>query len=107
MEEHITKTCSAAFYHFYDIRRIRKYLTKESIETLIHAFISSRLDYCNSLQYGTPACHLHKLQRVQNAVVWLVFQEKKYCHTAPLLRSLHWPPVKSVSTRRPGRWRHS
>ena len=62
MVDHITKTCSAAFYYLCNIRRIRKYLTKECTETLIHAFISSRLDYCNSLLFGVPECHLHKLQ---------------------------------------------
>lgn len=40
MSVHITKVCSAAFYHLYNIRRIRKYLTRECTETLIHAFIS-------------------------------------------------------------------
>ena len=44
----ITKTCSAAFNYLYNIRRIRKYLTKKCTETLIHGFISSCLDYCNS-----------------------------------------------------------
>ena len=62
MVDHITKTCSAAFYYLYNIRRIRKYLTKECTETLIHAFISSSLDYCNSLLLGVPECHLHKFR---------------------------------------------
>ena len=73
---------------------IRKYLTKECTETLIHAFISSRLDYCNSLLFGVPECHLHKLQRVQNAAARLIFQESRFCHITPLLKSLHWLPVK-------------
>ena len=73
---------------------IRKYLTKECTETLIHAFISSRLDYCNSLLSGVTKCHLHKLQRVQNAAAHLIFQESRFCHITPLLRSLHWLPVK-------------
>ena len=94
MVDHITKTCSAAFYYLYNIRRIRKYLTKECTETLIHAFISSRLDYCNSLLFGVPECHLHKLQRVQNAAARLIFQESRFCHITPLLKSLHWLPVK-------------
>ena len=62
MVDHITKTCSAAFYYLCNIRRIRKYLTKECTETLIHAFISSSLDYCNSLLFGVPECHLHKFR---------------------------------------------
>ena len=91
---HITKTCSAAFYYLCNIRKIRKYLTKERTETLIHVFISSRLDYCNSLLFGVPECHLHKLQRVQNAAARLIFQESRFCHITPLLKSLHWLPVK-------------
>lgn len=41
-----------------------------------------------------PNCHLHKLQRVQNAAACLIFEESKYCHVTPLLKSLHWLPVK-------------
>ena len=91
---HIAETYSAAFYYLYNIRRIRKYLTKECTETLIHVFISSRLDYCNSLLFGVPECHLHKLQRVQNVAARLIFQESRFCHITSLLRSPHWLPVK-------------
>ena len=41
-----------------------------------------------------PNCHLYKLQRVQNAAARLIFEESKYCHVTPLLKSLHWLPVK-------------
>ena len=68
MGTHITKTCSSAFYYLYNIRRIRKYLSRESTEKLVqYAFISSRLDYCNSLLYGIPEYQTMKLQRVMNA----------------------------------------
>ena len=93
MSDHIAKTCSAAFYHLYNIRSIRQYLTTECTETLIHAFITSRLDYCNSLLHGSPGYLLHKLQRVQNAAARIIFKESKYCHITPLLRTLHWLPV--------------
>ena len=53
--DHITKTNSAALYFLYNIRKIRKYLSKECTKTLIHTLISSRLDYCNNLFYGLPA----------------------------------------------------
>ena len=44
MDSHITTTCSAAFYYLYNIRRIRRYLSRDATETLVHAFIASRLD---------------------------------------------------------------
>lgn len=67
MTNHITKICGPSFYYLYYIRRIRRYLSMKSAESLVHAFISSRLDYCNSLLYGLPNCSLIKLQHVQNA----------------------------------------
>lgn len=49
------------FYYFYNTRRIRKYLPRRSNKTLIHAFVSSCVDYCNSLLYGLLAYQLNKL----------------------------------------------
>ena len=89
----MTKTCSRAFYYLYNIRHIRKYLSKSNSETLTHAFITSRLDYCNSLLYGLPKYRQSKLQLVMNASARLVYRAPKYCHITPLLRKLHWLPV--------------
>ena len=55
---HINKTCSSAFYYLYNIRRIRKYLSRPITESLVHAFITSRVDYCNSLLHGLPNSHM-------------------------------------------------
>ena len=78
----------------YNLRRIRKYLSKDNTKTLVHAFISSKIDYCNSLLYGLPEYQLNKLQRVQNMCARLICNESKYCHITPLLADLHWLPVK-------------
>ena len=83
-----------AFYHLRNIRRIRKYLSTEGTKTLVDAFITSRLDYCNSLLYGLPVCHLHKIQRVVNAAARLVCCAPRHCHITPLRLDLHWLPVK-------------
>ncbi|KAL9972596.1 hypothetical protein ACROYT_G018932 [Oculina patagonica] len=90
----VTKACASAFYYLYNIRHIRKYLSRESTERLVHAFITSRLDYCNSLLYGAPEHQIKKLQRVMNASARLVYRAPKYCHITPLLRELHWLPVR-------------
>ena len=94
MASHITKLCASSFYYIYNIRRIRKYLSRQSTEILVHAFITSRLDYCNGLLYGLPDCLLNKLQRVQNACARLIFREQEFCHVTPLIYELHWLPIK-------------
>ena len=49
MNVHVGKVCSKAFRGLYNIRQIRKFLSIESTKTLVHAFVTSHLDYCNSL----------------------------------------------------------
>ena len=70
-------------------------LSKESTEILIHAFVSSKLDHCNSLLFGLPAYQLAKLQVLQNTAARVVSLTRKYDHITPVLESLHWLPVKS------------
>ena len=94
MLTHINKTCSSAFYHLHNIRRIRKYLTRQSVESLMHAFVTSKIDYCNGLLCGLPSSHILKLQRVQNAAARLVTGSPRFCHITPVLISLHWLPIK-------------
>ena len=61
MDKHITKLCSKAFYQLYKLKRIRKFLSNDAIKTVVHAFITSNLDYCNSLFYGMPITRANNL----------------------------------------------
>ena len=58
------------------------------------ALVSSRLDYCNSLLYGIADIDLTRLQRVQNQLARLVTKSPPLTRSVPLLRSLHWLPVR-------------
>ena len=84
----------ASFYYIYNIRRIRKYLSREVCETLVNSLITSCLDYCNSLLYGCPSSLLARLQRVQNSAARLIYNVSRTFSSSPLLINLHWLPVK-------------
>ena len=60
----------------------------------VSAFVLFRLDYCNTLLSGCPK-HLEKLQKVQNSAARLVLKAHKWDHVSPLLRTLHWLPIKA------------
>ena len=67
LTQHVIKICQSAAVAVYRIGQIRKYLDLKTTERLIHAFVTSRLDYCNCLLYGLPQYLICKLQRVQNS----------------------------------------
>ena len=90
----INNLCKSSYYFLYNIRKIRKYLTKDLTATLVHALVISRLDYCNSILYGLPAYQIAKLQRVQNTAARLVYMIPKFTHISPYLKELHWLPIK-------------
>ena len=60
----------------------------------MHALVTSKLDYLYGLLYGLPACELHKLQLIQNKAARIVSRTHIREHITPVLRSLHWLPVK-------------
>ena len=51
LTDHVKKICASCHYHLRNIAKIRRYLSDETSEILVHAFISSKLDNCNSLLY--------------------------------------------------------
>lgn len=90
---HIKSITSSAFYHLKNISKVKGIMSKPDLERLIHAFISSRLDYCNGLLTGLSKRGLRQLQFIQNAAARVLTKTRKYNHITPVLKSLHWLPV--------------
>ena len=81
MRHHITNVCKAGFFDLHNIRCIRKYLSRDSLLTLVQAFITSGLDYCNALLFDLSKEQIAKLQRVQNAATRLIMDIGNYYST--------------------------
>ena len=58
MSIHISMFCSAAFFWLHNIKRISQFLPRDKLEMVLHAFVTSRIDYCNGLFYGLPDCEI-------------------------------------------------
>ena len=65
--------------------------------SVANAFVSSRLDYCNSLFRSLSKVNLHRLQSIQNSAARIVTNLCKYTEITPLLRKLHWLPIQFCS----------
>jgi hypothetical protein len=94
LEKQVTAMCQSAFYYIRNISRIRKYISYDITKILVHAFVTSRLDHCNSLLYGIPKHLIQRLQYVHNAAARLISLSHRSDHITPVLKELHWLPVK-------------
>jgi len=80
----------------YEAKQLPRYfmLTRKSAKTLVQAFTSCRLDYCNALLNDISNSLFKCLQSIQNVVARFLTGASRCDHISPVLRSLHWLPVK-------------
>ena len=93
LDKHIRLLTHTCFFHLRNLAKLRGVLSKAEMEMAIHAFISSRLDYCNALFSCLNKTSITRLQQVQNAAARLLTRSKRTCHITPILSALHWLPV--------------
>ncbi|XP_076155180.1 uncharacterized protein LOC143138640 [Alosa pseudoharengus] len=91
--DHVASVARSCRFALYNIRKIRTYLNQDATQLLVQAIVISRLDYCNALLTGLPACAVKPLQMIQNAAARLVYNQPKRAHVTPLLIQLHWLPM--------------
>ena len=104
MTDRVAALCRSCFFQlrqntfilpeYGQIRSIRRSLTSDARKTLVNAFVMGRLDYCNSLCHGIKEGLLNKLQYIHNAAARLVTDTWKNDHITPVLRDLHWLPIR-------------
>ena len=92
--QHIRDISKSSLHKLRNLRLIRKHFSQRNFEILVHSFITSRLDYCNSLFSGISRSALRPLQVVQNYAARVVLKRSKFEHSAPLLFQLHWLPIQ-------------
>ena len=90
----INNICQQSYYHLKNIGIIRSYINKKYSQLLVSSLVMSRINYCNSLLTGVSLNSITKLQRVQNQAARIVSYVKKHQHITPVLKDLHWLPVK-------------
>ena len=95
MSVQISAVCKSVRYQLRNLGIIRQYLTRSATEKIVHALISSRLDFGNALLFQLPHSQLSLLQKLQNSAARIVTLTRRTTHITPVLSSLHWLPVES------------
>ena len=70
----------------------------EVAKKISHDFVSSRLDNGNTIQHGLPDYQLDRLQCIHNTCAWILTLTKKFNNITPILKKLHWLPIKQRIT---------
>src|SRR6218665_672740 len=78
------------------LRTIGKAVSVPIFTSIVHAFVCSRIDYCNSLLIGLPKTRLSPLQTVLNAAARLIARLPGYSHISYYIKEpLHWLPIST------------
>jgi len=78
LDDHVARVIATCFYWLRQFRRVRRSLDDDAMKTLVHAFITSRVDYCNAVLARSSKSSTDTLQRVLNAAARLVTNTDKY-----------------------------
>lgn len=90
----IDRVISSGYGLLRNISSIRRYLSKDDIKSLVNSVVVSRIDNCNALYAGLSAFHISRLQRLQNSCARVIYGARRREHVSPLLRQLHWLPIR-------------
>ena len=78
LDKHICSVSATCFHHLRQLRPIRWSLDADSAATLVHAFVTLHVDYCNAMLAVAPKTTTDRLQRVLNAAARVVSDTKKF-----------------------------
>ena len=98
MNAHVTNIAQTCYFELRRLTSIHRFLTSTATATRVSAFALSRIDYCNSLLFGSTHDVTSHLQRLQNYAARVILCLPKSSSITIHLKSLHWLPVKVRST---------
>ena len=85
---------SSCYGTLRQLRSIKRSLPSHALNTHVTSLVHSRLDYCNVVFAGLPACNVQRLQSILNTAVRLVTSSLRRDHMTSLLRDRQWLSVK-------------
>ena len=98
MNAHVSNIARTCYFELRCLASICRFLTSTATATLVSAFALSRIEYCNSLLFGSTHNVTSHLQRIQNNAAQVILRLSKSSSITIHLKSLHWLPVKVRST---------
>ena len=90
MNAHVTNIARTCYFELRRLASIRRFLTSTATATLVSAFVVSRIDYCDSLLFGSTHDVTSHLQRIQKYAARVVMRLPNSSSITTRIRLLHW-----------------
>jgi hypothetical protein len=94
-KQHINEVRSISFFHLRRLNNIRDRVPLDCFQSLMHAFVTSRLDYCNALFFALPTESVCKLENLLSAAAKITLRCGKLSSTTEAFKELHWLPLNA------------
>ena len=104
MNAHVSNIARTYYFELRHLASISRFLTSSANATLVCAFALSRIDYCNSMLFGSTHDVTSQLQQIQNYAARVILHLPKSSNITTHLKTLHWLPVKLRSTYKIACW---
>ena len=94
MNVHFTKIARTRYFELRHLASICGFQTSTATATIVSAFVLSRIDYCNSLLFGSTDDVTSHLQRIQNNAARVILRLLMSSSITTHVKSLQWLPFK-------------
>ena len=93
MNAHVSNIARTCYFELRLLASIRRFLTSTATATFVSAFVLSKIDYCDSLLFGSTHDVTSHLKRMQNYAARVILRLPKSSSITTRLGSLPWLPV--------------
>ena len=91
MTAHVGCISRSGFYQLRQLRQVRHSLSEKAAHALVHAFVVTRIDYCNAVLHGITKREMDRVQWILNAAARLLLAIPRQSHISAAIRdNLHW-----------------
>ena len=94
---HASEIRRSGFFHLRRVKALGGIIPSNCLEILIHAYVTSRIDFCNILLHDHNQYLVNRFQTLHNACAKAITGARKYDSASVQLATLHWLPVKQRS----------
>jgi hypothetical protein len=91
---HVNDVVKSSSFHLLALRHIWRWISEDTAKSIAAAAVAGRLDYYNSVLYGSSAVNIQRLKRVQNSFACVVTRASWSEHITPVFTKRHWLPMQ-------------